>query len=70
MIEAAGATGPDSEDAVSKDVLVSVERAGADLILGHFARNFGPHLLDVPRVHPGFWHHSCGESRLGAVVWA
>ena len=48
MIKAAGANGWIDEDAVARETLLSMKRAGADLILSYFARDLGPSLPDVP----------------------
>jgi porphobilinogen synthase len=48
MIKAAGANGWIDEDAVAREALLSMKRAGADLILSYFARDLGPSLPDVP----------------------
>jgi porphobilinogen synthase len=48
MIKAAGANGWIDADAVALEALLSMKRAGADLILSYFARDLGPTLPDVP----------------------
>ncbi len=48
MIKAAGANGWIDADAVARESLLSMKRAGADLILTYFARDLGPSLPDVP----------------------
>jgi len=48
MIKAAGANGWIDADAVARESLLSMKRAGADLILSYFARDLGPSLPDVP----------------------
>ncbi len=47
MIKAAGANGWIDADAVAREALLSMKRAGADLILSYFARDLGPSLPDV-----------------------
>ena len=47
MIKAAGANGW-IDDAVARESLLSMKRAGADLILSYFARDLGPSLPDIP----------------------
>jgi porphobilinogen synthase len=48
MIKAAGANGWIDADAVARESLLSMKRAGADLILSYFARDLGASLPDVP----------------------
>lgn len=47
MVKAAAANGWIDEKAVSREMLLSMKRAGADIILTYFARDLGPHLPSI-----------------------